>query len=64
MRDPKRIPDILKRLEIVWEKYPDLRLGQLIQNVFSEYEILLYYIEDNEIIKVMENFYNNLDTRS
>jgi len=30
MRDPKRIRDILRRLEAVWTKNPDIRLGQLI----------------------------------
>ena len=33
-RDPKRIPIILKRLENIWRRFPDLRLGQLIENVF------------------------------
>ena len=31
MRDPNRIPEILKELEKIWSKYPDLRLGQLIK---------------------------------
>ncbi len=32
MRDPKRIKRILKLIEKIWTKYPDLRLGQLLQN--------------------------------
>ena len=32
MRDPKRIPTILKGLQRLWEKYPDQRLGQLLEN--------------------------------
>lgn len=31
-RDPRRIPRILKRIEKLWERYPDQRLGQLLQN--------------------------------
>ncbi len=51
MRDPKRIPKILKAIEKVWEKYPDMRLGQLITNVIEEEH--LFYIEDDSLIKVL-----------
>ena len=30
MRNPDRIEPTIKRLETLWKKYPDLRLGQLI----------------------------------
>ncbi len=30
MRDPKRIPEVLESIRQVWERHPDLRLGQLI----------------------------------
>jgi len=30
MRNPDRIPVVLKYLETIWKKVPDLRLGQLI----------------------------------
>jgi hypothetical protein len=30
MRDPKRIQTVLKAIEEVWQKNPDLRLGQMI----------------------------------
>lgn len=55
MRNENRIPQILKRLEKVWEKYPDLRLGQLILNVCEN--PLLYYIEDEELLKLIEEVY-------
>ena len=32
MRDPKRIPKILTELDLLWRKYPDQRLGQLLEN--------------------------------
>lgn len=56
MRDPKRIPQILKRLEKLWEKYPDLRLCQLILNCFPT-NTDLYYLEDKELVKLLENWY-------
>ena len=58
MRDKKRIPDILARLENVWEKYPDLRLGQLIVNVVDDAS-LLYMLEDNELIEGIEKAYEH-----
>ena len=32
MRDPERIPKILEKIRILWEKNPDWRLGQLLEN--------------------------------
>jgi uncharacterized protein YihD (DUF1040 family) len=29
MREPKRIPRIINKLEKIWETMPDLRLGQI-----------------------------------
>ena len=34
MRSVDRIPNILDRVSKIWEKYPDLRLGQLLLNFF------------------------------
>jgi len=56
MRDPKRIPEILKRLEVVWKKYPDLRLGQLLIDVLHVRNNFLFYIEDNKLIEEIEKF--------
>lgn len=36
MRDPNRIPQILHLLGLYWDKYPDLRLGQIICNLTPE----------------------------
>ena len=55
MRDPKRIPKILKEIEKIWEKCPDMRLGQLIANVLDSPN--LYYTEDDDLVKYMEFFY-------
>ncbi len=58
MRDINRIDLILDRLKILWKKYPDLRLGQLILNVLQD--PALYYIEDEELIDLLEEFYSNI----
>lgn len=56
MRDASRIPEILKRLEELWKKYPDLRLGQLISNVIQD--PALYYVEDEQLIDYLEQYYS------
>jgi len=49
-RSKERILGVLKELQSLWEKYPDLRLGQLLLNsVKSEQE--LFYIEDEQLIE-------------
>lgn len=65
MRDPKRIPKILQRLRKVWEAYPDLRLGQLIENVFPNTSMIQrssYYKEDEDFMKILEEFYKTTPT--
>ena len=65
IRDKSRIPKILKRLEVIWEKHPDLRLLQLIGNIYpcTEHEwIDPYHIEDETFISVLEAAYSDLET--
>lgn len=56
MRDPKRIPEMLKELEDFWKQVPDWRLGQVISN-FS-YEMTgnndPFYIEDKDLLKLLK----------
>jgi len=56
MRNPKRIKKILKEIEKVWEKYPYLRLGQLIMNC-ARVEGIFYYIEDEKLIEILKEYY-------
>lgn len=58
MRDINRIDLILDRLKTLWKKHPDLRLGQLILNVLQD--PALYYVEDEELVELLEKFYNNI----
>ncbi len=50
MRDPKRIRPFLDRIAEEWEKYPDLRFGQLVLNTVNN-KALLYNIEDDMFLK-------------
>lgn len=56
MRDLNRIDCILDRLGVIWKKFPDLRLGQLVLNVWQDPS--MYYVEDEEFINEIESFYN------
>ncbi len=53
MRNPDRISIILKRLDDIWMKHPDLRLGQIFVNSYSSLEqkgINMFSIEDDELL--------------
>lgn len=47
MRDPKRIPRILNKLQREWEKNPDWRLCQLISNLHGNGRQDIFYTEDD-----------------
>lgn len=55
MRDSRRIKIILREIEKIWEKYPDMRLGQLITNAVDG--PVLYYTEDDDLVEFLNLFY-------
>ena len=56
MRNPDRIPEILKELEEFWRQVPDWRLGQVISNL--NYEITgnndSFYLEDKDLLELLQ----------
>ena len=58
MRDPKRIPEILKLLQECWENVPDWRFCQLIENLkrYTGYADL-FYIEDDKFVQYLKEFF-------
>jgi len=63
VRDPKRIRKMLIALEGMWQDMPDMRLGQLIQNIYTVGAPGsgmpgpdLFYVEDDEFMKRLEQF--------
>ena len=56
MRNPNRIPEVLKELEEFWKQVPDWRLGQVISN-FS-YELMgnndPFYMEDKDLLEILK----------
>lgn len=57
-RNPDRIDAVLADVRAVWEKYPDMRLGQIISNAIhkaspgldtGEFVVELFYAEDDKL---------------
>ena len=57
MRDINRIDPMLQKIGEIWKQYPDLRLGQLLENISMEYNSSLFFTEDEDLIRKLEGFY-------
>jgi hypothetical protein len=51
MRDPQRIPLVLEEVRKYWERFPDLRLGQLLWVLARQDP---FYIEEDELVRRIE----------
>ena len=59
MRNPNRIHEMLNIFQRGWEKVPDLRFGQLIENLKRYIGVDdLFYIEDDELVEKIINFFD------
>lgn len=58
MRDPKRIVPMLELLRKAWERYPDMRLGQLVDNIFHSSGGNQFYREDSDVWNDLELWAN------
>jgi len=56
MRDPVRIDKVLEVIKKYWKRNHSMRLCQLLGNCFGFND--LYYVEDDELVKELENAYN------
>ena len=54
MRNPNRIDDFCKKLAEQWHKIPQWRFGQFINNMVMYKDT--FYMEDDEMIKFIENY--------
>ena len=63
MRNPNRIPYIVSLIEKGWSKTPDIRFGQLIENLKRHIGVDdIFYIEDDKMIKyIIDYFYLDKD---
>lgn len=59
MRNPDRIPEIITLLQLGWQKVPDWRLGQLIENLKRYIGTDdLFYIEDDKMIENIRDYFD------
>ena len=56
MRNSERIRAFCGRLAKAWERWPDLRFGQLMVNVFGRMGKDPFFLEDDEMIRYIEQF--------
>lgn len=66
MRDSNRIPEFLVLLQKCWEKVPDWRFGQLIENLKRGIGYAdLFYIEDDDFLNYLKAYFElNEETRN
>ena len=59
MRDPDRIPEMMKLLQLGWQKVPQWRFGQLIENLKRYIGVDdLFYIEDDKMIEQIIDYFD------
>jgi len=58
MRDPRRIEQILDVVREIWEREPDLRLGQIVVNAVRPSEPCpqIFYAEDDDLLKGLREY--------
>ena len=60
-REPERIERILAVIKEIWQRFPDLRLGQLLNNAVPELETNLFYTEDTITEEKLTEFKNRIN---
>lgn len=62
MRDPERIERMLTEIRRIWKLHPDMRLGQLMYNLYATYAgrkampncFDYFYVEDDGFYKFLK----------
>lgn len=66
MRNPKRIPKVLKEIEKSWSKEPDWRFGQWFFNTIMSVVGDPFFIEDEDLVRLIKgnkNIYRPIKTK-
>lgn len=62
MRDQKRIDEVLETLGRIWKKHPDMRMFQLLENLFGcdrDTGKCKFHIEDDKVLERLKEFEEN-----
>lgn len=62
MRNPERIRPFLDKVAEAWEKYPDLRFGQLVMDIVPDTD-RLWNCEEEEFLNRLDNFVTNIEKK-
>ncbi len=57
-RDQNRIEEVLSLLSLFWNKNPDLRLGQIVENISSRSGKHTFYMEDSVLLEWLKKDLN------
>ena len=62
MRDPQRIDPLLTLLGDVWQRHPDMRLGQLLVNAIRPKAPVpeIFYAEDDRVLEGLQRIAEGL----
>ena len=63
MRDPKRIKVIITMVNDLWQRYPDMRLAQLLQSFGGFTRLDNYYLEDGIVEQVLYGYWKRINTQ-
>ena len=63
MRDPARIYPFLAKFAELWLTQPDLRFGQIVNNLQCETGNDLFYIEDDRYLEELEGMFKRIDKK-
>lgn len=59
MRDPNRIYEIISLIQAGWQKVPDMRFGQIFENLKRYIGIDdLFYIEDDRLKEMIIDYFD------
>ena len=67
MRNPERIPRIIELLGQLWDKFPDMRLGQLLSNfVFGLHTDIWFQDDDKNEARLVDaiKFYTKVEKKN
>lgn len=58
MNNDTRIDTVLSTLKECWEKVPSWRFGQFIENVLEPNKETFFFVQDEDIVKVLRKKFN------
>jgi hypothetical protein len=56
--------ELLEKLDAIWQEYPHLRFGQLIDRIFTiagSYPSGIFYVDDERVLDAREKYKNYID---